>query len=184
MKASLRSVPLLADFDHPIEMLAACHERIEAQCETLQRLSLHLPQHGADEQARQAASAVMRYFDTAGRHHQDDEEQDLFPQLVAAARGENGYRVALLVARLKREHAEIEKAWLALRDRLKRIAIGEHAVVDELTVSLFASAYRDHIAIEEANLFPLAEMLLVPAQLAKLGRRMARRRGQKPSAQP
>jgi hypothetical protein len=27
------------DFEHPLKMLVACHNRIEAQCETLQRLA-------------------------------------------------------------------------------------------------------------------------------------------------
>ena len=44
-----------ADFDHPLEMLAACHDRIEERCALLHRLSQHLEEAGADSQARQAA---------------------------------------------------------------------------------------------------------------------------------
>ena len=53
-----------AGFEVPLEMLAACHGRVEAQCATLRRLVAHLAAHGADEQARDAARAVMRYFDS------------------------------------------------------------------------------------------------------------------------
>jgi hemerythrin-like domain-containing protein len=165
------------DFEHPLEMLVACHDRIEAQCETLKRLAAHLPASGCDEQAREAAAAVMRYFDTAGQHHQDDEEHDLFPRVLAAARGENTQRIALLIGKLQREHGEIERAWREIRARLEKITRGEPAPLDELTANLFAALHRAHIAIEEANLFPLAAMLLDAAQMAELGRCMARRRG-------
>jgi hypothetical protein len=67
----------VANFDHPLEMLTACHERIEAQCETLRRLAEHMPRHGCDAQAQQAASNVMRYFDSAVRHHREDDEPNL-----------------------------------------------------------------------------------------------------------
>ena len=70
-----------ASFDEPLEMLAACHERIEAQLGTLERLAQHLPRHGCDADARSAAAAVVRYFDTAGMLHHQDEDEDLFPLL-------------------------------------------------------------------------------------------------------
>lgn len=63
-----------AGFDAPLDMLSACHGRIEKQCATLRRLPAHLAEHGADVDARQAAANVVRYFDTAGRDHHADEE--------------------------------------------------------------------------------------------------------------
>lgn len=53
-------------FDESIEMLRACHERIAAQCSTIDKFVAHLPLHGADTQARQAARNIMRYFHVAG----------------------------------------------------------------------------------------------------------------------
>ena len=35
-------------FEVPLEMLAACHGRVQHQCETLLRLITHLQTHGAD----------------------------------------------------------------------------------------------------------------------------------------
>lgn len=168
-----------ADFDHPLEMLAACHERIEAQCDTLRRLAAHLPVHGCDAQAQQAASNVMRYFDSAGRHHREDEEQDLFPGMIAAAEGENAERIALLVGHLEHEHREIEQMWLGLRDALESIAHGDNAPLDAIEVSRFCGMYHAHMAMEEANLFPLAELVLGAGALAHLGKTMAKRRGVK-----
>ena len=168
-----------ADFEHPLEMLAACHERIEAQCETLRRLAAHLPAHGSDAQAQQAASNVMRYFDGAGRHHHEDEEEDLFPRMIAAARGQNVERVALLVSELQREHHDMEQMWIGIRDTLEKIAHGENAPFAEIEVNRFCTLYHTHIAIEEANMIPLAAMLLGEDDLAQVGRAMAARRGVK-----
>lgn len=169
----------IADFDHPMEMLASCHERIEAQCETLRRLAAHLPVHGCDAQAQQAASNVMRYFDSAGRHHREDEEQDLFPGMVAAAEGENAQRIALMIGHLEREHREIERLWLCLREALESIAHGENAPLDVGEVGRFCAMYHAHMAMEEANLFPLAELVLGAGALAHLGKSMAKRRSVK-----
>ena len=76
-----------AGFEVPLEMLSACHHRIERQCATLRRLVDHLATHGPDQQARDAAAGVMRYFDTAGRDHHADEEEDLFPALIESMAG-------------------------------------------------------------------------------------------------
>ena len=46
-----------AGFEVPLEMLSACHHRIEQQCATLRRLVPHLAAHGADFEARTAAIA-------------------------------------------------------------------------------------------------------------------------------
>ena len=50
-----------------MEMLTACHERIEAQCETLQRLAEHVPLHGCDAPAQQAASNAASLSTNATR---------------------------------------------------------------------------------------------------------------------
>jgi len=69
-----------ADFDHPIDILDGCHERIKRQCATIQRIAEHVASRGADEEARTAARAVMRYFDTAGANHHRDEERTSSPR--------------------------------------------------------------------------------------------------------
>ncbi|HEX6005082.1 MAG TPA: hemerythrin domain-containing protein [Burkholderiales bacterium] len=167
----------MADFDHPLEMLGACHERIEGQCETLHRLAEYLPRHGSDAEAQQAASNVMRYFDSAGRHHREDEEQNLFPAMLRAARGEAAQRIALLTRTLLAEHETIERAWLVLRDTLERIAHGGAVSLDRGEVERFCRLYRTHMALEEAHLFPLAETLLEGETITTLGQAMAWRRG-------
>lgn len=178
--AVLRKEPSLADFAHPLQMLEACHDRIRMQCETLGSLAAHVRTHGCDEQAQQAASNVMRYFDSAGRHHHEDEEQDLFPRMIEAARGQNAERVALPVDQLKREHQEMAQIWSRLRKTLELIAHDEQVALDEFEVSRFCAVYFAHIALEDANMIPLATHLLGAQELAAIGEAMATRRGIKP----
>ena len=159
-------------FDDPLEMLEACHGRIRAQCDTLQKLQQHLPLHGGDAQAQQAAQAILRYFDTAGQYHHQDEERELFPVLLGTGNAEAGE----LVARLLHEHKGMEAAWQRLRPLLLAVAAGQAAELDE-AAQQFIAVYDRHIELENGKLLPLAARLLSAAQLETIGRSMAARRG-------
>lgn len=162
-------------FDEPIEMLKACHERIAAQCATLEKLVAHLPVHGPDIQAQQAARNVMRYFDVAGPHHHADEEEDLFPMLVEI--GERAHSpVRERIAALRGEHRSLEAAWAQLRAVLADIAEGRPAPLEAALVAAFAGAYRSHIAQEESEILPFAEAHLDQEQRARLSKTMVARR--------
>jgi hemerythrin-like domain-containing protein len=178
MKSLIGANASAADFDHPLEMLSACHERIGDRLETLERLVAHLPQHGCDEQARQAATNVMRYFDTAGEHHHDDEERDLFPALERTRTHDAA--AAALIARLREEHVRLRGMWQTLRAELQCIAAGSGASLDAAHVERFGALYRQHIDLEELELLPLAEKALGESDTAALGAAMARRRGVTP----
>lgn len=167
-------------FDEPLEMLAACHERIERQLETLERLGPHLETQGCDAQARSAAQAVLRYFDTAGRFHHQDEDEDLFPILRGRAAMAGRPEVAAVIEELEREHATMDAEWNRLRQRLAAIADGD-ARLDPEDVSRFAWLYRRHMQRESAAVLPFAREALDEAQRASLGRRMAARRGVPPA---
>lgn len=167
------------DFSRPLEALKACHARIRSQCDTLRRLVEHLRDHGCDEQARQAAATVMHYFDTAARHHHQDEEEDLLPRMMAAATLGRGSRLTRLVADIATEHREMARGWTELRAALQEISAGENTPLDTMGVDRFVKLYHAHIAIEEANVFPLAEMLLSQEDYAEIGASMAQRRGVK-----
>jgi len=166
-----------AGFDHPLEILDGCHERIRRQCRLIERIAGHLERRGADREAGDAALAVIRYFDSAGRDHHRDEEDDLFPALELAARGTAVATLAPLLARLRAEHRELEAVWHEMRALLLEVAGGRDVGLDGSTVRAFAAAYERHIALEESELLPLARELLDPLQTARLGASMARRRG-------
>lgn len=175
MKQLIGSQSAAADFDHPLEMLSACHERVLDRIETLDRLAQHLPVHGSDEQAQQAATNVMRYFDTAGEHHHEDEERDLFP-LLARTLPDDAAAMAL-IERLKEEHLRLRGMWQALRVELEAIARNARAELDAGRIAQFGALYREHIGLEELELLPLAERALAEDDKALLGASMAGRRG-------
>jgi hemerythrin-like domain-containing protein len=162
-------------FDEPLEMLAACHERIEAQLRTLERLGPHLEKHGCDAEAKSAAQAVLRYFDTSGKLHHQDEDEDLFPLLRGRAGVAGRPDVAAAIEELEREHGTMEGQWTRLRERLLAIAGGE-ARLDPEDVARFAWLYRRHMDREATAVLPFARETLDPAQRASLGERMAARR--------
>jgi len=158
-------------FDQPLALLRACHERIQRQCATLDKLVAHLRTHGLDAEARRAAAEVHRYFTTAGRHHHADEEQDLFPLL----RGDPS--LALLLAGLESDHRRMESLWSQLEPLLA--APDTITDIDALAARVrdFAALYAAHIERENSELLPRAEQLISGPLLAVIGERMARRRG-------
>lgn len=160
-------------FATPLEMLRACHGRILAQCATLHKLLQHLPQHGCDSQARQAALAILRYFNSAGQHHHQDEEMDLFPLLLASPSVEAHELVLQLIA----QHHDMEAAWLRLHTQLQQLADGSSTQLEEQLVTHFTNLYERHIELENTRLLPLAASLLSAAAQDYLGNKMAARRG-------
>ncbi|CAG0997474.1 hypothetical protein BURK1_02630 [Burkholderiales bacterium] len=161
-----------ATFDDPLAMLLACHVRIRKQLATLARLERHLPEHGHDEDARAAARAILRYFDSAAVQHHEDEEASLLPRLVARAADARP-----LADRLLREHGELAARWRSLRPLLSGIAAAQRSVLPPKLVHDIASAYRAHIEVEESELIPLARATLPAGEIAAIGREMAERRG-------
>lgn len=166
-----------AGFDAPLQMMSACHQRLHQQNATLIRLVGHLAQHGADADARSAAAAVMRYFDTAAVHHHADEEADLFPALLEAMAGSDAVCLRELTESLKDEHRELETCWARVRDVLQHVAAGRNAVLDAAHVAALVDGYQRHIEREDNELLPMAERLLDDAALARIGGAMRARRG-------
>lgn len=166
-----------ASVEVPLEMLVACHHRIERQCSTLKRLSVHLRQHGSDTQASAAAAAIMRYFETSAIHHHADEENDLFPALIESMAGSDAVCIKNLTEGLAADHRRLETMWKRLRPVLRQIAAGEAAVLEHDQVESFASLYESHMKREEDELLPMAQRLLSDDELTRIGRAMRERRG-------
>jgi pyridoxamine 5'-phosphate oxidase len=175
---SLTSGDAAPGLDNPLEILHACHGKIKRQLDTLQKLVAHLPVHGADQQAQQAAQAILRYFDTAGQFHHQDEEENLFPTLLALD-VKDKEEIDMLVDRLLAQHVVMFAAWSEVRAVLVKIAEGINAPLHEALIERLSGSYTRHIALEEAELLPLSARLLSPQQIMELGKNMAHRRGAK-----
>lgn len=163
-----------AGFDDPFAMLAACHGRVERMLALLERLATHLPAHGCDRDAADAARDVMRYFDLAAPAHHEDEERHVLPALRAA--GDDAF-----AAQLEQEHREMQRRWHELRRTLAEVVAGTwfaprgSGAIDGLQA--FAQLYRAHAAAEEALAFPTAQRVLDADAQRAMGREMAQRRG-------
>jgi pyridoxamine 5'-phosphate oxidase len=169
-------------YDQPIAVLKHCHDKIRKQLQTLQNLLSHLPQHGADAAAQQAAQAVQKYFNKAAHLHHADEEIDLFPLLTAAAQNEDAALLAQLGPQILAQHKQMDLDWAILDSQLDKIANGSSAALDAADVERFVQAYTSHMETEEAHIAPMAKRILSPAQMTILGEAMQQRRGILPAA--
>lgn len=169
-------------YDQPIAVLKHCHNKIRQQLQTLQNLLAHLPQHGADAAAQQAAQAVQKYFNKAAHLHHADEENDLFPLLNATAEGDDAALLARLGPQILTQHQQMDQDWDILNSQLDKIANGSSAALSAADVERFVQAYTAHMETEEAHIAPMAKRILSPAQMTILGDAMQQRRGILPAA--
>lgn len=163
-------------FEQPFAMLEACHERVQRTLGLLGRLRAHVRAQGVDDDARQAARDVLRYFDVAAPLHHQDEELHVFPLLLAEATAE----VQEVVLRLQQDHVAMTSDWAEARVCLQALLEGRVQGLrsqDEAALDRFAIRYDAHIAAEERVAYPAAAALLAPTALAAMGREMAVRRG-------
>ncbi|NKI71910.1 hemerythrin domain-containing protein [Collimonas pratensis] len=169
------------DFSQPIAVLKHCHDRIRKQLETLQNLLGHVPQHGNDAQAQQAAHSVMRYFNQAAPHHHADEEVDLLPMLTMTASGEDAALLQKLMPEILAEHHQMDSLWQALNLQLAPIADGAPATpasqLSAQDVQQFSAIYSAHMEKEETWIAPMAKRLFSAQQMQQLGSAMQQRRG-------
>lgn len=161
----------------PLEMLATCHERGARQCATLRRLQPHLEAKGADEEARTAATGVMRYFDKAAKDHYADEEEDLFPAMLESMAASDAVCLREMIEGLIADHRILERAWREVRAVLEQVAAGAAVPLSAASVETLVGRYEQHMAREDAELMPMAARLLGDAELARIGLAMRERRG-------
>ena len=167
---------LAPDFDEPLELLEACHGRIETQLTMLERLVAHVAQHGSDLEAREAARFIMRYFDTSGVQHHRDENEDLFPLLRRKA-GELGRpEVSAVINELESDHQTMDLQWSRLRARLDALTRSAEALLAPGDIAGFAWLNRRHMEKEAALVLPFAKEVLDAEERVGLGERMAARR--------
>ena len=168
------------DFDEPLGLLSDCHRRIEHFLHVLVALERQAAGGPLTAGQRAGLEASLAYFATAAPKHTADEEESLFPQLKASADAAAAHALDT-VARLERDHDEADRHHRAV-DTLVRRWLAENGLNDggvgDLREHLDAleTIYREHIAIEDRELFPAASRLLSPSEIRDIGREMAARR--------
>lgn len=169
-----------SSFANPIGLLTDCHRRIERFLGVLVRVTTEAGEGPLSAEHRDAMETALSYFDRAAPMHTADEEEDLFPELRRVDRPDIEQIVAR-VSRLESEHSiatawhhqvhDIGERWLR-QDYLLPHEVAElQGVLTSLT-----ELYRGHIAVEENEIFPVAEEALSAFEKDSIGRRMAARR--------
>lgn len=138
-----------------LESIDATHREILAMLTQLDRLMAHLASAGCDGMAQANASEICRFFSTTARQHHEDEEQFVFPPLLARDDAE----LVQQIQRLQQDHGWLEEDWLELAPSLQAIAQGQNVYdIDSLRegVNVFANLYHEHIALEDSLVYPAA----------------------------
>ena len=161
------------DFNDPLGLIKACHQRILGFCELLEKIQSRVSSKGVDDDVKQAAKKIHHYFSTAAILHHQDEETDLFPLLSTLSE-----ETTAIIQELKQDHLALDEAWQQLEPLLtKPESIIESNNFSHL-VKIFCSSYRNHIRKEEDDFLPLAQHMLKLEQLNNLGKKMQKRRQQ------
>ena len=142
----------------PIDEFSNGHDNILQQLTALEALPGLLK---AAAEARQLAEQSLSFFDEVVRAHHTEEEQELFPAVLASTTSsEERLHVQGLADRLCAEHRAVEAAWDRLKPHLKDAAKGHATRLDTQALVHLLSTYKAHAAFEEAHFLPLARTIL------------------------
>ena len=75
--------PAAADFDEPMSMLHACHDRLRHPLSMLLDIGERVAASQVDAHTHGAAAAVLHHCDRAAPQHHEDEERHVFACLLA-----------------------------------------------------------------------------------------------------
>lgn len=166
-------------FDRPIALMKDCHRRIERFLGVFQALAA-LPAGTRLEAAQQESlGKAIAYFESAAPRHVADEESSLFPRMRHYPQCAEALRQ---LKHLEDDHCRAQ-ALHATCNTIGRFWMELGSLSDSqrqrfsLSVADLAELYRAHIALEDDQVFPLAEAVLSGDEKAEIGQEMADRRG-------
>ncbi len=157
------------------DVLDTCHRQTVFTLGKLAALVARLRSLGPDDEARALAAQIVDHFTTTARQHHADEEQHVFPKLLAAG----DPKLVQAVLSLQQDHFWLEVDWTELSPQLEAVAAGRTCPdLDALheAVEIFATLSRAHIALEEAWIYPEARSRLQDRERHEMAREMANRR--------
>jgi hemerythrin-like domain-containing protein len=156
VKPKARPVRPLVPALPPFAALDRTHHQVMEVLKQFDRLLAHLDENGADKVARASAAEICDFFAKHARQHHADEEQHVFPGLLASG------DAALIqhVLRLQQDHGWLEEDWLELSPQIEAIAAGYNwydLVMLRHALPVFTALYQEHIALEESLVYPAAK---------------------------
>ena len=161
-------------FDDPIGMLKDCHRRIEHFLGILCAVAERALRRTLTEEEIAAVQAALNYFRVGGQRHTSDEEESLFPRLVAAGGFAELDRLEHDHDEARELHAEVEALYQSwIRDRA--LAESEFNRLLSSTGRL-RDLYKAHIQVEDDVVFPKAAQVLDDSAIESIGREFRARR--------
>jgi len=162
--------------DDVVDLLLACHERIRSFT-ALARAAGERSDVSASEVA-DACSRVERYFTEALPLHVRDEEDSLFPRLLGVSPEIDDALLAM-----KEQHVAHEPILGALLGVLAEMRRNPGGVEMRAELVLAAErldrAFAEHLALEEAVIFPALRRFVTPAAQTAIKDELRGRRGSK-----
>jgi hemerythrin-like domain-containing protein len=166
-------------FSEPTGLLSDCHRRIEMFLAALERVA-QSTDRPLNSESQQALEAALRYFREAAPKHTADEEESLFPRLRQMNHPELEAAIRRLEP-LERDHRRAD-ALHADVDRIGRACLERGFLLAEESrrfreaILVLIDIYKEHIRIEDEDVFPLAGRILTSADKAEIAGEMAARR--------
>lgn len=166
-------------FSDPTALLSDCHRRIEMFLGTLEKIAVDVEQPLSDD-SRRALKSALRYFREAAPKHTADEEDSVFPRLRQSGDAEMKTALTTLDA-LERDHRRADSLHAQVDVLGKRCLQEGRLSPTEArhfreAVAELASIYKEHIRVEDDQIFPIAARLLSQADKAIIADEMAHRR--------
>jgi len=158
-----------ATIDTPIEHLMACHRRIEQRLDTLVNAADHV-----DRDRSAAVAAIeksLKFLDTSGVLHTEDEECSLFPRLRARLSPEE----IEFVDSLERQHQEADSIYRELKE-LAAVLSPDNAPRYRACAERLRALYQAHIRSEDEILTELARRSLGSDEIEQIAAEMRSRR--------
>ncbi|MFT3764117.1 MAG: hemerythrin domain-containing protein [Minicystis sp.] len=175
----LHTIRRRPDGDAPgdaVDALLECHRRIRH----FTAVAAALPEATTASAAEiaEAAAGVARYFAVALPLHSTDEEVSIAPRLLAHAPAE-ALRAAL--AAMERQHDAIDATLASALPRWRAVAddpacLPAHAAALRGLAARLAAQWEEHLALEEATIFPAMRALLPSSEMNVIQVEMRARR--------
>jgi hemerythrin-like domain-containing protein len=152
----------------------ACHRRIEQRLDTLLNAAGQIETDCAG--ALTAIQNSLRFMDTSGERHTEDEEASLFPRLRQKLSSEE---ISFLDS-LEAQHVEAGSTYSELKEAA--LALAAEPSTDSIRryrecADRLRSLYREHIRAEDEILTAMARRSLDAGELHEISREMRSRRG-------
>lgn len=156
--------------ENQFSALDQCHQQIQQHLAELAKLLTQLRAGEVSPQLRQCAGVIEAFFSGTARRHHVEEEQKVFPALLASDNAE----LVQAVSTLRQDHIWIELNWSEMAPMLRALAQGEDWLDPaelQHAIEVFVTLCHDHIALEESLIYPAAKKRFVE-ELAGRARRL------------